>query len=181
MRRRARAVAARTLREVVTVFESCGFQELDRGELTATLERESRRLRLHLRPRGGIFGGSYGLEITSGGAPLPVTRGVSGRGRGTVRLTGVDFRAKRGDGRGGELAARLTADEALQQAIVRVHFERVRVEPDGRPVVRHLGGSVVWILFPPLVRGVPLVAEQAEATARALAAFEDAADDEGRR
>jgi len=34
-----------------------------------------------------------------------------------------------------------------------------------------MGGSVVWILFPPLVRTIPLVDEQARATLRALDAF----------
>jgi hypothetical protein len=73
------------------------------------------------------------------------------------------------------LAGKLESDEALQAALRKVHFEAVRVEPDGRPVIRHLGGSVVWVLFPPLVRTVPLVPEQAEAVARALAAFTAAA------
>ena len=45
------------------------------------------------------------------------------------------------------------------------------MEPDGRPVIRHLGGSVVWVLFPPLVKRVPLVPEQIEATLAALEAF----------
>jgi hypothetical protein len=52
-----------------------------------------------------------------------------------------------------------------------VHFERIRVEPDGRPVIRHFGGSVVWVLFPPLVKRVPFVPEQVEATLAALGAF----------
>jgi hypothetical protein len=54
---------------------------------------------------------------------------------------------------------------------VRVHFEAIRIEPDGRAVIRHMGGSVVWMLFPPLVRPVPLVDEQARATLEALDAF----------
>ena len=52
-----------------------------------------------------------------------------------------------------------------------MHFERIRVEPDGRPVIRHMGGSVVWMLIPPLARGVPLVPEQARASVDALRAF----------
>ena len=52
-----------------------------------------------------------------------------------------------------------------------MHFERIRVEPDGRPVIRHMGGSVVWMLFPPLVRPVPLIAEQRRAAVEALEAF----------
>jgi hypothetical protein len=47
----------------------------------------------------------------------------------------------------------------------------VRVEPDGSPVIRHMGGSVVWMLFPPLVRPIPLVEEQARETLGALEAF----------
>jgi hypothetical protein len=38
-------------------------------------------------------------------------------------------------------------------------------------VIRHLGGSVVWVLFPPLVKRVPLVDEQVEATLAALNGF----------
>jgi hypothetical protein len=38
-----------------------------------------------------------------------------------------------------------------------------------------MGGSIVWMLFPPLVRPVPLIAEQAKATAEALEAFAAAA------
>jgi hypothetical protein len=52
-----------------------------------------------------------------------------------------------------------------------VHFDRVRVEPDGSPVIRHMGSSVVWMLFPPLVRPIPLVEEQARETLGALEAF----------
>jgi hypothetical protein len=38
-------------------------------------------------------------------------------------------------------------------------------------VIRHMGGSVVWMLFPPLVRPVPLTVPQARATVKALEAF----------
>jgi hypothetical protein len=34
-----------------------------------------------------------------------------------------------------------------------------------------MGGSVVWVLFPPLVKRVPLVDEQVEATLAALEGF----------
>jgi hypothetical protein len=34
-----------------------------------------------------------------------------------------------------------------------------------------MGGSVVWVLFPPLVRQIPLIPEQVEATLAALDAF----------
>jgi Protein of unknown function (DUF3156) len=86
-------------------------------------------------------------------------------------MHGVRFRAKRGDDEGKRLAEALSADAALGEKLSQVHFERIRVEPDGRPVIRHLGGSVVWVLFPPLVRQVPLVPEQVEATLAALDAF----------
>ena len=55
--------------------------------------------------------------------------------------------------------------------LTRVHFERVSVEPDGRPVIRHLGGSVVWVLFPPVIRATPLPAGQPRDIVRALEAF----------
>jgi hypothetical protein len=102
---------------------------------------------------------------------LPPTRGLSARGKGVVRTKGVRFRAKRGDATGEQLAQRLGADAKLAAALGQVHFEEIRVEPDGRPVIRHLGGSVVWILFPPLVRRIPFVPEQARATLDALDAF----------
>ncbi len=93
-----------------------------------------------------------------------------------MRLTGVEFRPRDGDAAGAELARRLVADPALRDSLRAVHFERIRIEPDGRPVVRQMGGSVVWMLFPPLVRPVPLVPEQAKATVRALEAFAAVAD-----
>ena len=71
-----------------------------------------------------------------------------------------------GTGRDLDLATFRLADR-----LSAVHFEAIRVEPDGRPVIRHLGGSVVWILFPPLVRRIPFVDEQARATVEALRAF----------
>ena len=86
-------------------------------------------------------------------------------------MQGVRFRAKRGDEAGGRLAEQLGADVRLGELLGRVHFERIRVEPDGRPVIRHMGGSVVWVLFPPLVKRVPLVPEQVDATLAALEAF----------
>jgi Protein of unknown function (DUF3156) len=65
----------------------------------------------------------------------------------------------------------LQRDQRLRRALAEVDFERIEVEPGGRPAIRHLGGSVVWVLFPPLVRPVPLVDEQARAAAAALEAF----------
>jgi Protein of unknown function (DUF3156) len=128
-------------------------------------------VRLELTRDGRIFGGNYGLELSTDEPVLPPTRGLSARGKGIVKVRGVRFRAKRGDDTGAGLAERLGSDAQLAERLAKVHFERIRVEPDGRPVIRHLGGSVVWVLFPPLVKRVPLVAEQLEATLAALEAF----------
>lgn len=128
-------------------------------------------VRLQLTRDGRIFGGNYGLELATREPVLPRTRGLSARGKGVVKMQGVRFRAKRGDEAGRRLADQLGADARLGELLGRVHFERIRVEPDGRPVIRHLGGSVVWVLFPPLVKRVPLVPEQVEATLAALDAF----------
>ena len=70
-----------------------------------------------------------------------------------------------------QLAERLAGDHELGERLAAVHFERIRIEPDGRPVIRHLGGSLVWIAFPPLVKAIPLVPEQVRATIAALGAF----------
>jgi len=128
-------------------------------------------VRLELTQDGRIFGGNYGLELSTREPVLPPTRGLSARGKGVVKMQGVRFRAKRGDAAGAQLAERLGADTRLGELLGRVHFERIRVEPDGRPVIRHLGGSVVWVLFPPLVKRVPLVPDQVDATLAALEAF----------
>jgi hypothetical protein len=37
-----------------------------------------------------------------------------------------------------------------------------------------MGGSLVWILFPPIVKGIPLVSEQAHASIAAMQAFAEA-------
>jgi len=128
-------------------------------------------VRLQLTRDGRIFGGNYGLELSTEEPVLPPTRGLSARGKGVVKMQGVKFRAKRGDAAGERLAERLGSDARLTELLGRVHFERIRVEPDGRPVIRHLGGSVVWVLFPPLVKRVPLVPDQVVATLAALEAF----------
>jgi hypothetical protein len=120
---------------------------------------------------GRIFGGNYALEISTNEPVLPPTSGLSARGRGLVKMRGVRFRAHRGDAAGRRLADRLSSDRDLGERLGEVHFERVRVDPDGRPVIRHMGGSVVWVLFPPLVRKIPLVPEQVDATLAALDAF----------
>lgn len=175
MRGRARAVAVRTLGENIEVFARCGFRsEPAGGPLEATVRRDGLGLRLRMAPQGGVFGGSFALEISLAEASVGQSRGLVARGRGLVRLSRLAFRPRRGDAAGQRLAARLEADRRLQESLARVHFERIRVDPTGRPVIRHMGGSVVWVLFPPLVRAVPFVPEQAEATARALEAFSEA-------
>ena len=128
-------------------------------------------LRLVMAREGRVFGGNYALEVSTDTPVLPVTRGLSARGRGVVQTRGVTFRARRGDRPGAELAAKLGSDGRLAERLSRVHFERIRIEPDGRPVIRHLGGSVVWILFPPIVRKIPFVPAQVQATLAALEAF----------
>ena len=170
---RARGAAAKTLERNVEVFEGEGYRRAGRdGAFEARLERPGRQpLRLRMAQDGRIFGGSYALEVAPAEPVLPATEGVSARGRGVVRLSRVAFRPRRGDPEGDRLARRLEADADLQRALAEVHFEQVRVDPDGRPVIRHMGGSVVWALFPPLVRPVPLVPEQARATADALERF----------
>jgi len=38
-------------------------------------------------------------------------------------------------------------------------------------VIRHMGGSIVWVMFPPIVRATPLPPGQPEAIVAALEAF----------
>jgi hypothetical protein len=124
-----------------------------------------------MAPDGRVFGGTFALEISTAEPVLPASEGLSVRGRGIVKLRGLAFRARGNDLEGARLAERLRDDAELADALGRVHFERIRIEPDGRPVIRHMGGSVVWILFPPFVRPIPLLTSQAQASARALDAF----------
>jgi len=169
----ARRRAVRALADAVEQFGRAGYRSVASPDpLEARLESRTGglRIRLDVVRQGRVFGGTYALEISTG-AVLPKTRGLTARGRGLVRLQGVAFRAKRGDEDGRRVAARLTADPALSAALADVHFERIRVEPDGRPVIRHMGGSVVWVAFPPLVKQIPLVPDQARATAAALGAL----------
>lgn len=167
--------APRVLDDAVAQFAAAGYETVRRrGPLEAELSGGSRvPLRLRLVPRGRVFGGTYGLEISTADAVLPATRGLSARGRGTVRFKGVTFRARRGDGAGHALAEALGTAPALSGLLGEVHFEEIRVEADGHPLIRHMGGSLVWILVPPIVKAVPLVPEQAVATARALQALTD--------
>ncbi|HEX2112075.1 MAG TPA: DUF3156 family protein [Gaiellaceae bacterium] len=172
MRGRARVAAARALADVVETYERLGYRTGEQRGLDVRLEHEGRTpLHARLAPAGRIFGGSFALEVSTAEPVLPPTRGLSARGRGVVRLTRVAFRAAHGDERGTDLANALERDAFLCDRLAAVHFERIRVEPDGRPVIRHMGGSVVWVLFPPIVRAVPLVAGQARAVADALEAF----------
>lgn len=175
LRSRASGRAAALLDDVARAFGPLGYSVAERpSPLAARLTHESGRppLTIRLVERGRIFGGTIALEVATAEPALPATAGVlEGRGRGLVRLHGIAFRARRGDARTRELAAQLTADRALGDALAAVHFERIRVDRDGRAVIRHIGGSIVWTLIPPLVRPVPLVPEQARATADALAAF----------
>jgi hypothetical protein len=163
-----------SLDDAIEGLGRAGYTEVERvSELEARVSSPAGGLpvRLRLTRDGRIFGGNYGLELSTEEPVLPPTRGLSARGKGLVKMQGVRFRAKRGDGAGAQLAERLGSDARLAELLGRVHFERIRVEPDGRPVIRHLGGSVVWVLFPPLVKRVPFVPEQVEATLAALGAF----------
>jgi Protein of unknown function (DUF3156) len=163
--------ASRTFGEILEAFEHDGF-DVERKGSTARLTRNGAvPIRADVVRQGKIFGGTYALELSTDESVLPATRGLRGRPRGVVKLGGVDFRSRGHDEAGRLLGARLERDEQLQRAVSRVHFERIRVEPDGRPVIRHMGGSVVWMLFPPLVRPVPLVPEQRRAAVEALEAF----------
>lgn len=171
---RRRAIAS--LDDAIERFGRAGHSQAERvTPLEARLcsPTDARPLRLRMTQEGRIFGGNYGLEISTDEPVLPSTRGLSARGKGLVRMQGVRFRARRGDPAGKELAERLGSDLRLAERLRLVHFERIRVDPDGRPVIRHLGGSVVWILFPPLVKQIPLVPAQVDATLAALDAFAD--------
>lgn len=170
----ARQRAVVSLDDAIEQFARAGHPGAERlGPLRARLAPSpaGTAVRLEMTSEGRILGGNYALEISTDEPVLPPTRGLSVRARGIVQKRGLRLRARRGDPAGRELAERLGADDRLAELLGRVHFERVRIEPDGRPVIRHLGASVVWVLFPPLVRRIPFVAEQADATLEALAAF----------
>lgn len=170
----ARRRAASALEEAIERFGGAGYTEVERLDaLGARLRSSSGRspVRLQMTQEGKILGGNYALEISTDEPALAPTRGLSARGKGLVRMRGVRFRARRGDRDGRRLAERLSSDRQLADLLADVHFERIRVDPDGRPVIRHLGGSVVWVLFPPLVKQIPFVPGQVHATLAALEAF----------
>ena len=166
--------AVRALDDAIERLGRAGYSEAERsGPLEALVRHPSgeRAVRVRMGKEGRVFGGTYGLELSTAEPVLPPTKGLSARGRGLVRLQGVAFRARMGDDAGRLLARRLGADRSLVDHLSKVHFERIRVEPDGRATIRHMGGSVVWVLFPPLVKPIPLIPEQAAASLRALDAF----------
>ncbi len=173
--------AAIALASDVEAFERAGCRELERPTpLRAVLDAPAGGGRIELRMRGDgrVFGGSWALEASTSEPVLPATpRGLSARGRGVVRQSGVRFRARGGDGAAAALAERLGCDERLGEALGRVHFERVAVTAEGRPEIRHLGGSVVWMLLPPVARATPLPEGQPEAMLAALAEFRRCARD----
>lgn len=152
----------------IEAFERLGYRPLERRspyEATLRAPGGGPDLLVRLHREGRFFGGNWALEVATADPVLPPNRGLSARGRGVVRMRGVSFRGDR------ELAAALGADQRLGEALARVHFERISVEPEGRPVIRHMGGSLVWVLFPPIVRATPLPPEQARETVAALDAF----------
>jgi hypothetical protein len=168
--------AARVLADDVKAFEQAGCRFVEhRGDHEAVLAapRNGGRIVVRLTRVGRFFGGNWGMEVSTEEALLPqTTAGLAARGRGVVRQQGVRFRPRRrGDPDAVRLAEVLSADDKLGEALGRVHFERVWVRRDGRPVIRHLGGSVVWVLFPPIVRATPLPTGQPEEILRALDAL----------
>lgn len=173
---RARRRAVELLDGHVATFERFGYRAVERGPLEACLERAGSKpgLRVRMAQQGRVFGGAFALELSTSDPVLPCTRGLQARGRGLVTLRGVAFKPRPHDAAGARLARRLEDDDGLRATLASVHFERVRIDPDGRPVIRHMGGSVVWALFPPIVRPVPLVDEQARAAVAALEAFASA-------
>ncbi len=167
--------AERVLTDDVDAFKRLGYRPLERPTPFAVpLEAPAGAIDLvvRLHREGRVFGGNWALEVTTAEPVLPAPGcALSARGRGVVTLRGVRFRARGGDPQATALAEALSGDDALATALGEVHFERVAVEADGRPVIRHLGGSIVWVAFPPIVRATPLPAGQAEAIVAALEAF----------
>ena len=167
--------AAAVLKSDIEEFERLGYRPHEGDSpysVVLTAPEGGLDLALQLRSEGRVFGGNWGLELSTAEPVLPATRrGLAARGRGVVRMQGVRFRARGNDEAASQLAAELSADARLGKALADVHFERLAVEPDGRPVIRHMGGSVVWLLIPPMARTTPLPAGQPEAMVRALEEF----------
>lgn len=159
----------------VEAFAAAGYRGAGRrgAPLRARIERDGwPTLRLELVPTGGrVFGGAYALEVSTADPVLPPSSGLRARGRGLVRMHGVTFRPASADPVAERLADRLSAERELQRALTEVHFEEIRVDPDGRAVIRHMGGSLVWLLFPPMTRPIAIGPEQVEATVEALRRF----------
>jgi hypothetical protein len=175
VRRAAARRAATVLAHDIEAFERLGYRPLERtGRPEAVLRapKGGHDLTLRLVPEGRFFGGNWALEVSTAEPVLPATPlGLSARGRGVVRRQGVSFSAKGSDPAARRLAELLSADERLGEALGGVDFELLSVRPDGRPAIRHLGGSIVWVLLPPVVRETPLPAGQAKAMVRAVDAF----------
>jgi hypothetical protein len=174
MRRRARRRAGAVLARDIEAFGALGYRKTARrGDLGGRLEAEGREpLRLALVPTGGrIFGGAFAMEVSTSRRVLPESDGVTAKGQGMVKMQGIAFRPKGKDPRARHVADLLAGDAELASRIAEVHFEQVRVDPDGRPVIRHMGGSLVWLLFPPMARPVVISPEQVTATVRALDRF----------
>jgi hypothetical protein len=169
----ARRRAVVVLDGLVDQFRRAGYDRAERlDDLRARVHGPGRRaLEVRLAGEGRVFGGTYALEVATADPVVEPTRGLTARGRGLVTLRTVAFRARRGDAAGRRAAAALEACHELVERLSQVHFERIRVEPDGRAVIRHMGGSVVWVLFPPIVKPIPLVAEQVRAVVAAMEAF----------
>jgi hypothetical protein len=171
--------ASKVLADDIEAFEQAGCRLLERrGSHEAVLEtpRNAGRVVVRLTRVGRIFGGNWGMEVTTDEPVLPQTdSGLVARGRGVFKQQGVRFRPRRrGDDKAARLGEALSANGALGDALGRVHFERIWVRRDGRPVIRHLGGSVVWVAFPPIVRATPLPDGQAQEILRALDALRTA-------
>ena len=156
------------------MFEGIGYRES--GESTAGRVRMESdagpAIVLSFAGRGRIVGGSFALEIAAAEPICPATSGLERAWPRRRASSPASTSSRRAATRPGSSWPSVSNGSApLQEALAAVHFERIRVEPDGRPVIRHMGGSVVWMLIPPLARGVPLVPEQARASVDALSAF----------
>lgn len=177
MRRRALALAPRVFDESLGCFAQVGYRVVARpSTLVAELEKAGwEPITLRMVSDGGRLGGSYALEAAATEPLFPVTRGLRVRARGLVRLRAAYFRPRRGDVPGQRLSIELRRDARILHHLQPLHWQRIRIEPDGTPVIRHMGGAVVWVVVPPMTRPVPLVPEQAQALGDMVEAFAGAA------